>query len=64
DGTFGNGIVNIDDLLSVINAFGATGENRCDIAPMYIDGTYGNSIVNIDDVLSVINNFGPCFKTK
>ncbi|MEM7228416.1 MAG: di-heme oxidoredictase family protein [Planctomycetota bacterium] len=59
DGTFGNGVVNIDDVLAVINAFGSA-DSRCDVAPQFIDGTFGNGIVNIDDVLAVINNFGPC----
>ncbi|MCA9295113.1 MAG: hypothetical protein KC983_01325, partial [Phycisphaerales bacterium] len=48
DGTFGNGIVNIDDLLSVINDFGANG-GPCDNTPDNGDGTFGNGIVNIDD---------------
>ncbi|MEM7228751.1 MAG: di-heme oxidoredictase family protein [Planctomycetota bacterium] len=60
DGTFGNGEINIDDLLAVINAFGAAGANPCDVAPDNGDGTFGNGIVNIDDVLEVINTFGPC----
>jgi hypothetical protein len=59
DGTFGNGVVNIDDLLAVINAFGQLG-GPCDIAPDNGDGTFGNGIVNIDDLLGVINAFGPC----
>jgi len=61
DGTFGNGFVNVDDLLAVINAFGSTGENPCDVAPKFIDGTFGNQMVNVDDLLEVINAFGPCF---
>ncbi|MEM7228577.1 MAG: hypothetical protein AAF432_07155 [Planctomycetota bacterium] len=59
DGSFGNGLVNIDDLLAVINAFGQT-DGRCDLAPDNGDGTFGNGIVNIDDVLGVINAFGDC----
>ncbi|MCA9295652.1 MAG: hypothetical protein KC983_04030 [Phycisphaerales bacterium] len=58
DGTAGNGIVNIDDLLAVINAFGGSG--LCDIAPDNGDGTYGNGVINIDDVLAAINGFGAC----
>ncbi|MCA9295345.1 MAG: hypothetical protein KC983_02490, partial [Phycisphaerales bacterium] len=50
DGTFGNDIVNIDDLLAVINGFGEAG-GPCDNAPDNGDGTFGNSIVNIDDLL-------------
>jgi CxxC motif-containing protein (DUF1111 family) len=56
----GNGQVNIDDLLAVINAFGAVGPNDCDVEPVNPDGTVGNGAVNIDDVLAVINAFGPC----
>jgi glucose/arabinose dehydrogenase len=59
DDTFGNGIVNIDDLLTVINDFGAAG-GPCDNAPDNGDGTYGNDLINIDDLLGVINNFGDC----
>jgi hypothetical protein len=55
--TIGNGVVNIDDLLLLINQFGANG-SPCDVAPLNPDGTYGNNIVNIDDVLYVINHFG------
>jgi len=59
DGTFGNGVVNIDDVLGVINAFG-TNDSPCDNAPDNGDGTFGSGAVNIDDVLGVINAFGPC----
>jgi hypothetical protein len=48
----GNGVVNIDDLLTVINNWGATGANPADIT--------GNNIVDIDDLLAVINGWGPC----
>ena len=54
----GNGIVNIDDLLETLNAFGSAGP--CDSAPANPDGTFGNGLVNIDDLLMVINTFGPC----
>jgi hypothetical protein len=59
DGSFGNGSVNIDDLLAVINAFGS-GAGPCDVAPDNGDGTFGNDAVNIDDLLTVINAFGAC----
>ncbi|MEM7227194.1 MAG: thrombospondin type 3 repeat-containing protein [Planctomycetota bacterium] len=59
DGTFGNGVINIDDLLAVINAFGSAG-GPCDAAPDNGDGTFGNGIINIDDLLAVINAFGDC----
>ncbi|MCA9296803.1 MAG: thrombospondin type 3 repeat-containing protein, partial [Phycisphaerales bacterium] len=63
DGTYGNGSVNIDDLLGVINDFGAT-DSPCDNAPDNGDGTFGNGSINIDDLLGVINNFGPCGSIK
>ncbi|MEM7228415.1 MAG: FG-GAP-like repeat-containing protein [Planctomycetota bacterium] len=59
DGTFGNGVVNIDDLLDVINRFGEAG-GPADSSPDNGDGTFGNGIVNIDDLLNVINSFGAC----
>jgi len=59
DGTFGNGTVNIDDVLAIINDFGSNNE-RCDSAPDNGDGTFGNGIVNIDDLLTAINAFGDC----
>ncbi|MEM7230348.1 MAG: lamin tail domain-containing protein [Planctomycetota bacterium] len=59
DGTFGNGVINIDDLLGVINSFGQPG-GPCDNAPDNGDGTFGNGIINIDDILGIINNFGVC----
>jgi len=60
DGTFGNGVVNIDDLFLVINSFGLPG-GPCDNAPDNGDGTFGNGLINIDDLFGVINNFGSCF---
>ncbi|MEM7227703.1 MAG: hypothetical protein AAF432_02705 [Planctomycetota bacterium] len=59
DGTYGNGVVNIDDLIAVINSFDELG-GPCDGAPDNGDGTFGNNIVNIDDLIAVINEFGPC----
>ncbi|MEM7230257.1 MAG: reprolysin-like metallopeptidase [Planctomycetota bacterium] len=58
DGTYGNGEVNIDDLLGVINNFGGSG--RCDVAPVNPDNTFGNGIINIDDIIGIINAFGTC----
>jgi len=57
----GNGSVNVDDLLAVINAWGACGDpNNCpaDIAP--IGPPQGNDVVNVDDLLAVINGWGFC----
>jgi hypothetical protein len=57
DGTAGNGSVNIDDLIAVVNTFGAS-EGACDVEPANCNGTFGNGDINIDDMLFVINNFG------
>lgn len=46
-----DGVVNIDDLLGVINSWGAAG-GPADVT--------GNGIVNIDDLLAVINAWGAC----
>jgi len=51
--TNGNGLVNIDDLVDVLNAFGFTG--ACSNADLN-----GNGIVNIDDLVDVLNSFGGC----
>jgi len=59
DGTFGNGVVNVDDLFLVINEFGNTG-GPCDNAPDNGDGTFGNGVVNVDDLFGVLNAFGDC----
>jgi hypothetical protein len=50
----GNGAVNIDDIIAVINTFGTT-DLTCDVAPVG-----GNGIINIDDLVVVINSFGDC----
>ncbi|MEM7228348.1 MAG: hypothetical protein AAF432_05965 [Planctomycetota bacterium] len=64
DGTFGNNVVNIDDLIGVINAFGdcAMEPAPCpwDNTPDNGDGTVGNGVINIDDVITVITSFGAC----
>ena len=48
----GNGVVDIDDLLAVINNWGATGANPADVNH--------DNVVNIDDLLAVIGAWGPC----
>jgi hypothetical protein len=56
----GDGTVNVDDLLAVINAWGpCANPNKCpaDIAP---PGGCGDDVVNVDDLLAVINAWGPC----
>ncbi|MEM7229086.1 MAG: hypothetical protein AAF432_09765 [Planctomycetota bacterium] len=52
----GNGVVNIDDLLDVINEFGGC-EGNCPDDPCPAD-INGNCAVNVDDLLDVINAFG------
>ena len=47
-----SGSVNIDDLLAVINNWGATGSNPADVNH--------DNVVNIDDLLAVIGAWGPC----
>ncbi len=55
----GNGTVNIDDLVAVLNAFGPCpappGLCAADITP-----SGGNGVVNIDDLVAVLNAFGAC----
>ena len=54
----GNDIVNVDDLLAVINAWGP-----CDdpyICPGDIAPAGGDGAVNVDDLLAVINAWGAC----
>ena len=48
---FPDGVVNIDDLLTVLGYWGS------DIQEGDING---DGIVNIDDMLLVLSNFGPC----
>jgi hypothetical protein len=53
DITGGNGIVDIDDLLMVINNWSSPGPGN----PADVDG---DGDVDIDDLLTVINAWGPC----
>lgn len=55
----GNGTVNVDDLLAVINAFGSD-DPACDVAPLTPEGTFGNGLINVDDVIAIIVAFGDC----
>lgn len=48
----GNDVVDVDDLLSIINAWGLTGERPEDVTD--------NNVVDVDDLLEVINAWGPC----
>ena len=52
----GNGVVNIDDLLSVIGEF----NNDCEAGAPCTSDFDDNGVVNIDDLLIVIGAFGPC----
>ena len=57
--TGGNGVVDVDDLLAVINAWGVCDPKEtcvADIAPP----TNGNGSVDVDDLLAVINGWGAC----
>jgi uncharacterized protein YjiK len=54
----GDRVVNIDDLLAVINTWGACANPRdcpADVAPVG-----GNDVVDIDDLLTIINSWGAC----
>jgi len=48
----GTGMVDVDDLLAVINAWGPCAGCPAD--------TNGDGVVNVDDLLAVINHWGPC----
>ena len=52
----GDGAVNIDDLLAVINAWGGCPQ----VCPADIAPPGGNGVVNVDDLLAVINAWGAC----
>ncbi len=55
----GNGVVNIDDLVALLNAFGP-----CPVPPASCPADImppgGNSAVNIDDLVALLNAFGAC----
>ena len=53
--TGGNGIVDVDDLLTVINSWGSCASCVADIAP-----PGGSGFVDVDDLLLVINSWGAC----
>ena len=55
----GDGVVNTDDLLAVINSWGDCSPwDTCpaDVAPT----ASGDNVVNVDDLIVVINGWGPC----
>ncbi|MEM7230067.1 MAG: vanadium-dependent haloperoxidase [Planctomycetota bacterium] len=62
-GRYGDGDIDIDDLLAVIQNFGTCESFEIcpwDVAPVQPDGLTGNGQTNIDDLLYIINNFGTC----
>ena len=60
DGTFGDGMVDIDDLFAVLANWGPCGGSPCpwDCHPDNGDGTYGDGVVDINDIYDVIYNWG------
>ncbi len=55
----GNGLVNIDDLVSLLNEFGPS-VSGCDNTPANANGSFGNGVINIDDLVNTLNAFGVC----
>jgi hypothetical protein len=55
----GNGMVDVNDVIELINSFGFT-TGMCDISPVNPDGSIGDGMVNIDDLMTMMNNFGAC----
>jgi hypothetical protein len=51
----GDDVVDVDDLLVVINNWGACPGCVADIAP-----AGGDDVVDVDDLLVIINSWGPC----
>jgi hypothetical protein len=54
----GDGVVDVDDLLAVINSWGTCFDPEICYADLSPNG--GNGVVNVDDLLFVINHWGPC----
>jgi hypothetical protein len=55
----GDGVVDVDDLLMVINSWGnCDNPNDCpaDIAPLGA----ANGVIDVDDLLAIINAWGAC----
>jgi hypothetical protein len=52
----GDGVIDVDDLLLVINSWGKCIDCPADISPP----SSGNDIVDVDDLLAVINAWGVC----
>jgi len=55
--TRGNGIVNIDDLVKVLDSIGLSSQLG---QPRNIGDIDYNRVVNIDDLMAVLNSFGGC----
>ncbi|MEM7227948.1 MAG: FG-GAP repeat protein [Planctomycetota bacterium] len=54
----GNGVVNVDDVIAVINAFGTFG--RCNEAPATGPKIPEDDVVNIEDLMMVLRAIGEC----
>ncbi len=55
-GPIGNGLVNVDDLVAVMNAV----NSPCDPVNGCSADITGNCVVDIDDITTALINFGPC----
>jgi hypothetical protein len=53
-GVAGDGVINVNDLLTIINNWGS-----CDQCNADIDN---DGLVNVNDLLAVINTWGTCMK--
>jgi hypothetical protein len=56
----GSGVTDIDDLLSVISAWGSCANTSACGCPADVAPVGGNNAVDIDDLLGVISGWGPC----
>ncbi|UCD76146.1 MAG: hypothetical protein JSV91_04330, partial [Phycisphaerales bacterium] len=56
DGTFGDGVVDIDDIFAALANWGPCYCWRCpwDCYPENANGTYGNGVVDIDDIFAIL----------
>ncbi|MEM7228418.1 MAG: hypothetical protein AAF432_06345 [Planctomycetota bacterium] len=58
DGSYGNGVVNLDDVITMLTNWGS------DFAPGDIqpaeENSIGNGVINVDDLIELLLQFGPC----
>ena len=59
DGSYGDGTVDMSDLMAAVNVWGGNHES-CDIMPIAGDGTVGDGQIDIADLIAIRNNFGAC----